>query len=80
MYLLSPIKLVILYKQYRRKFPHQYIKRGGVNNMRYNFQTSQEEVLHFLYLRIEELTKENKQLKQKLDGKERQKICICARL
>ena len=27
--------------------------------MRYNFQTSQEEVLHFLYLRIEELTKEN---------------------
>ena len=39
--------------------------------MRYNFETSQEEVLHFLYLRIKELTRENKQLKQKLDGKER---------
>tara|TARA_A100001391_G_C4825892_1_gene212642 strand:+ start:90 stop:209 length:120 start_codon:yes stop_codon:yes gene_type:complete len=39
--------------------------------MRYNFETSQDEVLHFLYLRIKELTKENKQLKQKLNGKER---------
>ena len=36
--------------------------------MRYNFKSSQDEVLHFLHLRINELTKENEQLKEELYG------------
>ena len=31
--------------------------------MRYNFETAQDEVLHFLHLRIEKLLEENKNLK-----------------
>jgi len=35
--------------------------------MRYNFETSQEEVLHFLYLRIQELTKQNNILRKTVE-------------
>ena len=36
--------------------------------MKYNFKSPQDEVLYFLHLRINELTKENEQLKEELYG------------
>ena len=35
--------------------------------MNYNFQSSQEEVLHFLYLRIKKLTEQNEVLKKTVE-------------